>query len=122
MPFEYILADLLSRNESAVGALFVDESGETVDVACADYTPVQVRIIGAYLGIYLRQLGDLTEQTGLGEPQVLQISSHGLNIYAIPMPDGYSLALLQRAPSNTGRARRSLLEAGRQIHRELFGR
>ena len=56
MPFQYILANLLAQNDGAIGALFLDESGETIDLACADLTPFQLRIVGAYVGIYLRQM------------------------------------------------------------------
>ena len=122
MPFQYILTDLLASNDEAVGAVFLDESGETVDVVCAQYTPHQMRIVGAYLGIYLRQLGKLTQETELGEPEVLQVTNAGLHIFAVPMPDGYCLALLQRNPALVGPSRRSLVEAGRQIQRELFRR
>jgi len=122
MPFQYILTDLLAHNDRAVGAVFLDESGETVDAVCAEYTPYQMRIVGAYLGIYMRQLGKLTEEAELGEPSVLQISNQGLHIFAVPMPDGYCLALLQKNPSMAGPSRRALQEAGRQIERELFRR
>ena len=120
MPFEYILNDLLVRNEQAVGALFLDESGEAVDVACADLTPYQLRIVGAYLGIYLRQLHKLTEATGLGEPEMLHISKDELHIYAVPLREGYCLSLIQRSPSLVASARRSLENARRLMHEELF--
>ena len=38
MPFQYTLANLLAENEGALGVLFLDETGETVDLACAEYT------------------------------------------------------------------------------------
>jgi predicted regulator of Ras-like GTPase activity (Roadblock/LC7/MglB family) len=120
MPFQYILADLLASNEQAVGALFLDEAGEAVDVACADYTPYELRVAGAYLGIYLRQLERLLETANLSSPTVLQISNQRLHILAVPMPDGYCLALIQRSPARIGSARRSLVEAARQIRQELF--
>lgn len=54
MPFQYILANLLAHNDGAVGVLFLDDTGETVDFACSDYSPYQMRVVGAYVGIYLR--------------------------------------------------------------------
>ena len=54
--FQYVLANLLANNDEALGALFLDDNGETVDLACAGYTPYQMRVVGAYLGIYLRQI------------------------------------------------------------------
>ena len=122
MPFEYILGNLLARNEGAIGALFFDDSGETVDLACSESSPTQIRIVGAYIGIYLRQLERLTAGTDLGEPEVLHVAHQGLNIFATPVEEGYCLALIQRHPALVATARRSLLTAANEIRRELFSR
>jgi len=120
MPFEYLLADLLSRIDGAVGVLFLDDSGETVDFACAEASPYQMRVVGAYAGIYLRQMADFLRSSGQGEPLWLHVEKEDLHLYATPLPDGYYVVLVQRAPALTGRARR-LLEAARdQLAQELF--
>ena len=41
MPFHYILANLIANNEGSVGALFLDPTGETIDLACTEITPYQ---------------------------------------------------------------------------------
>lgn len=120
MPFEYLLADLLSRIDGAVGVLFLDDSGETVDLACAEASPYQMRVVGAYAGIYLRQMAEFLRGSGQGEPLWLHVEKEDLHLYAVPLPDGYYVVLVQRAPALTGRARR-LLEAARdQLAQELF--
>lgn len=120
MPFEYLLADLLSRIDGAVGVLFLDDSGETVDLACAEASPYQMRVVGAYAGIYLRQMADFLRSSGQGEPLWLHVEKEDLHLYATPLPDGYYVVLVQRAPALTGRVRR-LLEAARdQLAQELF--
>ena len=48
--FQYVLANLIANNDHALGALFLDGSGETVDLACSDFSPYEMRVIGAYLG------------------------------------------------------------------------
>ena len=120
MPYQYILANLLAQNEGAVGALFLDESGETIDLACADLTPFQLRIVGAYIGIYLRQLDRLVQDNDLGAVQVVHITKDDLHIFALPLPEDYSLALVQTNPALVARSRRTLMEAGEQIRQELF--
>jgi hypothetical protein len=121
MPFRYILANLIAHNDHALGALFLDGSGETVDLACGtDFSPYQLRIIGAYLGIYLRQMGKLVSANDLGEPRMMHIEKKAVHIYVVPMPDGYSLALIQAQPALVARARRSLGEAVTQLRRALF--
>jgi hypothetical protein len=47
MVFQFILANLLANNDRAVGVLFLDGTGETVDLACSEFTPYDMRIVGA---------------------------------------------------------------------------
>jgi hypothetical protein len=120
MPCHYILADLIARNQRAVGALFLDDSGETVELACAEFTPFQMRIVGAYLGIYLRQLGRFLGTADLGDPRCVHIEKAGLHIHALPLPEGFYLVLVQRRPALVARARETLAAAGEQLRREFF--
>ena len=121
MPFHYILGNLIAHNDHALGALFLDGSGETVDLACgSDMSPYQLRIIGAYLGIYLRQMDKLLAANDLGEARMIHIEKKAVHIYVMAMADGYSLALVQRQPALVARARHSLDEAVAQLHRVLF--
>jgi hypothetical protein len=118
--FQYVLANLLARNDEALGALFLDGSGETVDFACADFSPYEMRILGAYLGIYLRQFERVLSSNQLGEPRLVHIEREALHIYAMPLPDGYYVAVVQRRPALVARARRTLEDAVSQLKRELF--
>ena len=121
MVFQYVLANLLANNDHALGALFLDGSGETVDLACGtDFTPYEMRVIGAYLGIYLRQLDRVLANNDLGEARMIHIEKKSLHIYVVPLPDGYHLALVQRHPALVARARESLNDAVEQLKRELF--
>lgn len=121
--FQYVLANLLAANEGAVGVLFLDGNGETVDLACSDFGHYEMRVIGAYLGIYLRQLDKLLAASGggeLGRPRVIHIEKRAVHIYAMALPDGYYLALVQRQPALVARARRTLADAVEQLRQELF--
>lgn len=121
MVFQYVLANLLANNDQALGAIFLDGSGETVDLACGTgFTPYEMRVIGAYLGIYLRQLERVLANNDLGEARMIHIEKKSLHIYVVPLPDGYHLALVQRHPALVARARESLNEAVEQLKRELF--
>jgi predicted regulator of Ras-like GTPase activity (Roadblock/LC7/MglB family) len=120
MVFQYVLANLLANNDHALGALFLDGTGETVDLACADFSPYEMRIIGAYLGIYLRQLERVLANNDLGEARMIHIEKRAMHIYVVPLPDGYHLALVQRHPALVGHACASLNEAVEQLKRELF--
>jgi len=121
MPVDYILANLLATNDGALGALFLDESGETVDLACsANLTPYQARITGAYLGIHLRQLEKVCDRNLWGHPRQMHIEKEGLHIYAQGLPEGYYVVLLQSRPGLVAQARRSLAEAEGDLRREFF--
>ena len=121
MPYHYVLANLLAHNEGAVGVLFLDDSGETVDLACSEFSPYQMKVLGAYVGIYLRQAQQFLGEVGQGRTCWLHIEKEALHLYARPLPDGYYVVLVQRSPALTGRAHRTLDLACEQLSRELFG-
>ena len=120
MPYQYILANLMARNEGAVGVLFLDPGGETVDLACSEFSLYQMKVVGAYVGIYLRQMNEFLTSAGYGEPRWIHIEKDALHIYVMPLPDGYYLVLVQRAPALAARARRSLGDAREELTRALF--
>ncbi|MEZ5313927.1 MAG: hypothetical protein R2862_09905 [Thermoanaerobaculia bacterium] len=122
MAFEYVLANLLAQNDNAVGVLFLDDTGETVDFACSDFSPYQMRVVGAYVGIYLRQTEKFLASTDLGSPQFLHVEKDNLHLYTMPLPDGYYLVLVQRRPALTAKARRTMEDACSQLQSELFAR
>jgi predicted regulator of Ras-like GTPase activity (Roadblock/LC7/MglB family) len=118
--FQYVLANLLANNDHCMGVLFLDAGGETVDLACSAMSHYEMRVLGAYLGIYLRQLDRIVANNNLGEPRLVHIEKRSVHIYAVPLPDGYYLAMVQRQPAMVARTRASLEEAVRQLTRELF--
>jgi len=118
--FQYVLANLLANNRECLGVLFLEPSGETVDMACAGLGPYEMRVLGAYLGIYLRQLDKVLAGNQLGAPLLVHVETSAAHVYAVPLPDGYYLAMAQRQPALVARTRASLEEAVRQLTRELF--
>jgi len=120
MPFEYLLADLIARNEGVVGVLFVDDSGETVDLVCAEANHYQMKVVGAYVGIYLRQMEEFLRLGDYGAPRWLHIEKDHMHILVSPLPDGYYLVLVQRAPASVAQSRRRLEQAAEQLRVELF--
>lgn len=120
MPFQYVLANLLADTEEAAGVLFLDDAGETVDLASAELSPYDLRVLGAYLGIHLRQLDRLMTDNGLGEPRLVHIERGGIHVYAVPLPEGYHVAVVQRRPAVVAHVRRDLARAADQLARELF--
>ncbi|HEV7505432.1 MAG TPA: hypothetical protein VGS07_11010 [Thermoanaerobaculia bacterium] len=121
MVFQYVLANLLAHNDHALGALFLDGTGETVDLACGtDFSPYEMKVIGAYLGIYLRQLDRLLASNDLGEARMIHIEKKALHIYVVPLPEGYHLALVQGHPAMVAHAKETMALAVEQLRQELF--
>jgi len=120
MPFQYILANLLAESPEGVGAIFLDDTGETVDLASVEYAPYDMQVLGAQLGIHLRHISELMNQVDLGATEVLHIERFGLHLHVAALSEGYSLVLLQRRPGQAGAARNSLRRAAEQLEQELF--
>ncbi len=120
MPYHYILGNLLAANDGASGVLFLDDTGETIDFVCAEPSPEELRVLGAYLGIYLRQVERLAEEGDLGTPRLIHLARGAWHVYTVPLPDGYHVALVQRHPALVARARRSLEVAAEQLRDLVF--
>ena len=120
MPFQYVLADLLASTDGAIGALLLDDTGETVDLACSELSPGDVQLMGAYLGIYLRDAGRIVQGSSLGSPKLLHIERERLQVQLATLSDGYFLALVQRRPAPVAPARSQLLRAAEQLEAEVF--
>ncbi|MCP4661355.1 MAG: hypothetical protein GY856_38620 [bacterium] len=120
MPFQYTLANLLAQNDGAIAVLFLDDTGETVDLACADFTPYDMKVVGAYIGICVQQLGAMLNSTRLGTFQMLHIEKDAVHLFATALPDGYFLVLVQRRPALVAKARESLKRARAELARAIF--
>ncbi|MEM9408863.1 MAG: hypothetical protein AAGA81_22725 [Acidobacteriota bacterium] len=115
MPFRKILDELVHERDDMLGALFIDESGEIVHEVDGAGGRLDLRLVGAWVGIYLRQLDRIVGSGGLGELKVFQSGNGSHWLSACPLEDGYSLLGLQQSPSLAAESRRALIEAGDKI-------
>lgn len=120
MSYEYVLRNLLAECEGSIGVLFLDDSGETVDLACTERDTHDMQLLGAYVGIYLRQFRRFLESERLGEIELIQVESTRAHVFACPLADGYFLVLVQRGPNLAAVARRQLERAAALLMDELF--
>lgn len=79
-----------------------------------------MRLLGAYLGIYLRLIGGMLSEARLGATRLCHIERASHHLHLIALPDGYYLVLVQRRPAKVGKARRSLQAAAEQLRSEVF--
>lgn len=116
--FHSILSRLVEEDDAA-GAIFVDDSGETVDLATPE-SAEQMRLLGAYAGIYLRQAQRFCAAERMNDVRCVEIGCRGLQLYAMVLREGYSLIVAHRRPTVTAISRRRMQLAARDIEREAF--
>jgi predicted regulator of Ras-like GTPase activity (Roadblock/LC7/MglB family) len=109
--FREILADLLQATRGAIGAAFLDSEGESVEVASArpfDTDDHELRVIGAYAGIFLSNLRRVAEATESGSSSRFKIDFAASTIFCAELGDGYYLVIVVDAAAVEGQVWRAL--------------
>jgi hypothetical protein len=95
--FRDILLAALEPMPGAIGAAFLDSEGESVDVASSrpfESGDHELRVIGAYAGIFLSQLRRIAEATEGGQVVRFKLDFVASRIFCCDLKDGYYLAFL----------------------------
>jgi hypothetical protein len=108
-------------DEDALGALFVDDSGELIGLACADNEEERMELIAAYLPLYLQRLHVALGEAEAGVPRLVHIQRAGLNLHAAALPENYVLSLVSGPRSRAALTRRRLELGARRVAREVLG-
>jgi hypothetical protein len=119
MPFNYLLTNLLVDVPEALGAIFLDDEGETVDFVTRHGEPFDLKVEGAYQGIFTRQLGSTISTSGVGHLEYFVVESTELATLTHLLPDGYYVVLVARRPMARARAQFHLRQTARMLAREL---
>ncbi len=107
--FRLILDELLVTTHGALAALFLDWEGETVELVCdRDLSDHQLRILGAYQGIFLTRLRTMCSQIGAGTPLRFKIEFDDVSVMSYDVRDGYFIVLLLDGSYNEGVAWRQM--------------
>ena len=107
MPFRQILLELLQSIDGSLGALFLDWEGECVEVITErplDADDHDLRVIGAYQGIFRAQLRKLCEEMDAGRPLRLKMDFETTKVLTCDLKDGYYLVLVLETTTNEGTA------------------
>jgi predicted regulator of Ras-like GTPase activity (Roadblock/LC7/MglB family) len=105
VPFREILLDALQSTGGAIGAVFLDSEGESVEVVSArpfDTDDHALRVIGAYAGIFISKLRRITESTDGGDVRRYKIDFDACGIFCCDLKDGYYLVLVVDAGAVEG--------------------
>lgn len=95
--FAQILSQLAGEVPGTIGVLFLDYEGETVsmlDERPFDLSDDDLKIIGAYQGIFLTRLRDLCDRTDAGRPARFKIDFGATRVFSCDLLDGYYLVLI----------------------------
>ena len=118
--FRMILDELLATTSDAFAAIFLDYEGETVQLVCdRDISDHDLRIVGAYQGIFLGQLRELCAKTKIGTPHRFKIEFKDTMFLSCDLKDGYYLVLLLDSRANEGAAWRQLDVCKQKIIAEM---
>src|SRR5688500_19237617 len=100
---------MLATTRGSLAALFLDYEGETVQLVCdRDLNDHDLRILGAYQGIFLTRLRELCNHAGAGDPQRFKIEFAETSVLSFDVKDGYFVVLLVDGSANEGMAWRKL--------------
>ncbi len=122
MLFRKILLDLLQTTHGSLGAIFLDSEGESVEVITErpfEADDHDLRVIGAYQGIFLAQLKRLCDALSAGAPHRFKVQFEKWNVLSCDLKDGYYLVLVVDGSANEGVAWRQLEKCRAKIIDEL---
>ena len=117
MPFHYLLTNLLVDVPSAIGAIFLDPEGEAIEWVTRHGDPYQLKIEGAYQGIFKRQLEELADDLGQLRSHVIE----GDRLIALThaLPQGYYVVLVLDRSGSRAHAMYHLRRTARVLAREI---
>ena len=120
MSFRQILQNLLQSTRGSLGAMFLDYDGETVELLTEPNLDAHdLRIIGAYQGIFLDRLKTLCRDIDAGRPERFKLEFTNAKILICDLKDGYYAVLLLTADANEGIAWRALGSCRERLLDEL---
>ncbi len=119
MPFNYLLTNLLVDVPAAVGAIFLDDEGETIECVTRHSDPYEMKVEGAYHSIFKRRLEAIAALAGSGRLLSYQMVGRRLTALTEVLPDGYYVVLVMDRTGSESVARHHLERAARIIVREL---
>jgi hypothetical protein len=120
MPFSYLLTNLLVEVPGAVGAIFLDAEGESVEwVSQHHRDPYDLKVEGAYHSIFKRQLEEATASSASGSLCSYIFSGRNFVTLTQLLPDGYYVLLVVRRTGLPALAHHHLRRVARTIAEEL---
>jgi len=117
--FQYLLTNLLVDVPGAQGAVFLDPEGESVELISRQATAYELKLEGAYHGIFLRQAARLAALTRAGELERIAIAGTQMQVVSRALKGGYYLVLIMETGTSTAIACEAMQRASEHFNREI---
>lgn len=102
----------------AIGVMFLDYEGETVEMLGErpfELSDDDLRIIGAYQGIFLTQLRDLCVQLQAGGLRRFKLDFATARVFTFALTDGYYVVFVTESASNEAMVWRQLFKCRERL-------
>ena len=119
MPFQYLLTNLLVDIPGAQGAIFLDGEGESVAFVSRGATPFELKLEGAYHGIFLRRAAELGGLLAAGKLRHLLITGSQMKVVSRALREGYYLVVVLDVGAPVSLAEAALDRAAVVLDREI---
>ena len=117
--FNYLLTNLLVDVPQALGAIFVDPEGEAVEWVTRHNDPFDLKVEGAYLGIFMRQFEQVATAINAGTIDSVVFEGSRLVTLTHALPDGYYVVLVVDRYGSRAHALHRLRRAAEVIAKEI---
>mgnify|MGYP006174629915 CR=1 FL=1 len=115
-----ILHELVATTGGAFAAIFLDYEGETVELVCdRDLSDHDLRIIGAYQGIFLSRLREMCDRLRIGAPHRFKLEFSETIFLSCDLTEGYYVVLLADHRLNEGSAWQKLDDCRAKLIAEM---
>jgi hypothetical protein len=118
--FKKILNDMVVSTHGSIAAVFLDYEGETVEVLSNGLSVHDVKVIGAYQGIFFTRLRNLCERIEAGRIDRFKFDFPDAKILSVDLGDGYYVTLVVRHESNEGVAWQHLDACRARLRAEIL--
>ena len=119
MIYQKILDALIASLAGLLAAVLLDGEGETVVASHRAGDEHSHRVLGAYQGIYLRDLARAFTRCGLGAVRVFSLDLGDTRVHTEALQDGYYVVLLTDDSVAPAIARRQLARASSDLRENL---
>ena len=122
MPFRRILSELLHAIHGSLGAGLLDWEGESVESVTErpfDADDHDLKVIGAYQGIFMTRLKRLCDDIAIGAPRRFKLEMSGTTVMSCDLKDGYYVVLIVEPSTNEGVAWRELEACREKLMAEI---